>query len=90
MEKMCKVIGINWDGDVRKSFFKTLKVECLYGYDFETWSNILRRHSAIEYMSSEEFEGLVLNSKNGRLALTFDYFLVASQLLSNEEEEGGY
>ena len=69
--------GNCWDNAVAESFFKTLKVECLYRQNFETraqaemavfeyietWYNTLRRHSAIGYMAPQEFEHLLLNSK---------------------------
>lgn len=69
--------GNCWDNAVAESFFKTLKVECLYRQDFETraqaeiavfeyietWYNTNRRHSAIGYMSPEEFEQFLLNNK---------------------------
>jgi transposase InsO family protein len=69
--------GNCWDNAVAESFFKTLKVECLYRQDFETraqaeiavfeyietWYNTNRRHSAIGYMSPEEFEQFLLNNE---------------------------
>ena len=69
--------GNCWDNAVAESFFKTLKVECLYRHNFETraqaemavfeyietWYNTLRRHSALGYLSPEQFEYLLLNNK---------------------------
>lgn len=61
--------GNCWDNAVAESFFKTLKAECIYQNKFtnkaqaalvvfeyiETWYNRERLHSALEYMSPEEF-----------------------------------
>ncbi len=69
--------GNCWDNAVAESFFKTLKVECLYRQRFdtraqaemavfayiETWYNTQRRHSSIGYRSLAEFEQPLLNHK---------------------------
>lgn len=66
-----------WDNAVAESFFKSLKVEWLYGKRFanraqaqltvfeyiETWYNTRRRHSALGYMTPTEFEQLMSNKK---------------------------
>jgi transposase InsO family protein len=66
-----------WDNAVAESFFKSLKVEWLYGNRFasrvqaqlavfeyiETWYNTRRRHSALGYMTPTEFEHLMSNKK---------------------------
>ncbi len=62
--------GNCWDNAVAESFFKTLKVECVYHYKFttrehaeltvfeyiETWYNRNRRHSALNNLTILEFE----------------------------------
>ena len=67
--------GNCWDNAVAESFFKSLKVEWLYGQRFENqaqaqmavfeyiecWYNTRRRHSAINYLTPNEFEQLLLN-----------------------------
>lgn len=69
--------GNCWDNAVAESFFKTLKTECVYQYKFihkqqaavvvfeyiETWYNRKRLHSALGFMSPEEFERK-LNKQN--------------------------
>jgi len=69
--------GNCWDNAVAESFFKTLKAECVYQNKFthkeqaalvvfeyiETWYNRKRMHSALGYMSHEEF-GKKLNKQN--------------------------
>jgi len=69
--------GNCWDNAVAESFFKTLKVECIYRRKFstrksaeievfeyiETWYNRKRRHSALGYKTPVEFEQLLLNQK---------------------------
>jgi len=61
--------GNCWDNAVAESFFKTLKTECVYQQKFahrqhaafivfeyiETWYNRKRQHSALGYLSPEEF-----------------------------------
>jgi transposase InsO family protein len=63
---------------VAESFFKSIKVECIYTTEYpnqataqvsifewiETWYNRLRRHSALEYLTIEEFEKTNSNFKN--------------------------
>jgi transposase InsO family protein len=65
--------GNCWDNAVAESFFKTLKVECVYHIKFatreqaelavfeyiETWYNRNRRHSAINGLTILEFEQLM-------------------------------
>lgn len=69
--------GNCWDNAVAESFFKTLKAECVYQHKFtdkeqaalivfeyiEAWYNRKRLHSALGYMSPEEF-GQKLNKQN--------------------------
>ena len=64
-----------WDNAVAESFFKTLKVECVYQYKYlnkqqaalsifeyiETWYNRNRRHSALNGLTILEFENLTNN-----------------------------
>jgi len=67
--------GNCWDNAVAESFFKTLKVESVYHYKFntkqqaelavfefiETWYNRNRRHSALNNLTILEFENLITN-----------------------------
>jgi putative transposase len=69
--------GNCWDNAVAESFFKSLKAECVYQHKFtdkeqaalivfeyiETWYNRKRQHSALGYLSPEEF-GRNLNKQN--------------------------
>jgi len=69
--------GNCWDNAVAESFFKTLKAECIYQNKFvdkhqaaivvfeyiELWYNRKRMHSALGFMSPEEF-GRKLNEQN--------------------------
>lgn len=69
--------GNCWDNSVAESFFKTLKTECVYQYRFtdkeqaalivfeyiETWYNRKRLHSALGYMSPEEFGRKLMKRK---------------------------
>ena len=69
--------GNCWDNAVAESFFKTLKAECVYQHKFtdkeqaalivfeyiETWYHRKRLHSALGYLSPEEF-GRSLNKQN--------------------------
>jgi len=62
--------GNCWDNAVAESFFKTLKVECVYHYKvatrkqaelavfeyIETWYNRNRRHSALNGLTILEFD----------------------------------
>jgi transposase InsO family protein len=70
--------GNCWDNAVAESFFKTIKVEWVYGQDFinqkqaqlsifewiESWYNRRWRHSALGYPTIEEFERNNYNFKN--------------------------
>ncbi|WP_051959701.1 IS3 family transposase [Sphingobacterium sp. ML3W] len=69
--------GNCWDNSVAESFFKTLKIECVYHYIFtdkeqaalivfeyiETWYNRKRLHSALGDMSPEEFGKKLIKRK---------------------------
>jgi transposase InsO family protein len=66
--------GNCYDNAVVESFFHTLKVECVYQFDFETrnearreisdyiegFYNCLRRHSALDYLNPSEYEKVML------------------------------
>lgn len=68
--------GNCWDNAVAESFFKTIKTELVYHIDFQTraqaklalfeyieiWYNKERRHSALGYLTPEEFELLLMKS----------------------------
>jgi transposase InsO family protein len=69
--------GNCWDNAVAESFFKSLKVECVYRQKYsqrsqasmdifhwiEAWYNRKRRHSALDGLSIEEFEKNIINQK---------------------------
>lgn len=71
--------GNCWDNAVAESFFKSLKVECVYKHSYqlisqaelcifqwiETWYNKRRRHSYLGYKTIDEFE---LNMYNQNVA----------------------
>ena len=70
--------GNCWDNAVAESFFKTIKVECIYSKNYanqnqaqlsifqwiESWYNRRRRHSALGYKTIEEFEKINSNFIN--------------------------
>jgi len=70
--------GNCWDNAVAESFFKTIKVEWIYGQNYmnqeeaqlsifewiESWYNRRRRHSALGYQTIEEYEKNNYNFKN--------------------------
>ena len=70
--------GNCWDNAVAESFFKTIKVEWIYGQSFinqehaqlsifewiESWYNRKRRHSALGYKTMEEFNEINSTLKN--------------------------
>mgnify|MGYP006286871103 FL=1 len=70
--------GNCWDNAVAESFFKTIKVEWIYGQKYnnqqqaqlsifewiESWYNRHRRHSALGYQTIEEYEKNNCNFKN--------------------------
>jgi transposase InsO family protein len=70
--------GNCWDNAVAESFFKTIKVEWIYNFEYadqnqatlsifdwiESWYNRSRRHSALGYKTIEEFERINSNFKN--------------------------
>lgn len=69
--------GNCWDNAVAESFFKSLKVECLYQQQFQTrkqaeiavfeyittWYNTQRLHSALGYLSPQEYERILSINK---------------------------
>jgi putative transposase len=70
--------GNCWDNAVAESFFKTIKVEWIYGQNYinqeqaqlsifewiESWYNRRRKLSALGYKTIEEFEEININFKN--------------------------
>ena len=62
--------GVCYDNAVAEAFMRNLKVEAVYGNNFETtdqakaaifeyievYYNRIRRHSTLKYLSPEEFE----------------------------------
>ena len=70
--------GNCWDNAVAESFFKSLKTELIYGnkliskeqmklqiFEYiEIWYNQNRRHSALNYMTINEFNNQTNNYKN--------------------------
>jgi putative transposase len=70
--------GNCWDNAVAESFFKTIKVEWIYGHKYlnqvqaqlsihskiESWYNRRGRHSALNYQTIEEYEKNNCNFKN--------------------------
>lgn len=70
--------GNCWDNAVAESFFKTIKSELVYHHKFinwleakralfeyiEVWYNRKRKHSALGYLSPEEFEMKLLQFRN--------------------------
>ena len=70
--------GDCWDNAVAESFFKSLKVEAIYGNKFhdrthasnivfeyiEMWYNRFRRHQALGYMSPEQFAAKIIQDQN--------------------------
>ena len=64
-----------WDNAVAESFFKTLKIEGVYGYRFENqkvaarvvlefieiWYNRVRLHSSLGYRTPAQMEELLFN-----------------------------
>ena len=70
--------GNCWDNAVAEGFFKTIKVEWIYGQKYndqkqaqlsifewiESWYNRHRRHSALEFQTIEEFEKNNCDFKN--------------------------
>jgi putative transposase len=69
--------GNCWDNAVAESFFKTMKTEMVYHENFitrvqaklaifeyiEVWYNRKRRHSTLGYLTPQEFEQLLIESK---------------------------
>ena len=70
--------GNCWDNAVAESFFKTIKVQCIYAQNYadkehaqfsifewiESWYNRKRRHSALGYKTIEEFNKINTNFIN--------------------------
>lgn len=64
-----------------ESFFRTLKVEEVYMFEYETYANVIERipyftqdvynkkrlHSSIGYISPEEFEQIFIEKNSGKV-----------------------
>ena len=69
--------GNCWDNAVAESFFKTIKTEWIYRFVYttkkqavisvfeyiETWYNTRRRHSALNYLTPDEYGKLMYKQK---------------------------
>ena len=71
------VKGSSYDNAEMKSFFRTLKVEEVYMFSYETYKEVRDRipyfiekvynrkrlHSSLGYMPPEEFESIIINKR---------------------------